>query len=135
MIQMNLQNNKRLTDLREWTYGCWGWQGRNGEGIVREFEMDIYTILCLKWITNKNLLYSTWNSAQCYVAGWMRVEFGGEWVHVYVWLSPLAVHLKLSQHYLLIGYTPIQNKNLKKNKKNAILCLGPSLNTGSCLIT
>ena len=25
-------------------------------------------------------------------------EFGGEWVHVYVWLSPFAVHLKLSQH-------------------------------------
>ena len=23
---------------------------------------------------------------------------GGEWIHVYVWLSPLAVHLKLSQH-------------------------------------
>ena len=25
-------------------------------------------------------------------------KFGGEWVHVYVWLSPFAVHLKLSQH-------------------------------------
>ena len=37
-----------------------------------------------KWVTNKDLLYSTWNSAQCYVAGWMRVEFGGEWIHVYV---------------------------------------------------
>ena len=23
--------------------------------------------------------------------------FGGEWTHVYVWLSPFAVHLKLSQ--------------------------------------
>ena len=23
---------------------------------------------------------------------------GGEWIHVYVWLSPLAVHLKLPQH-------------------------------------
>ena len=29
--------------------------------IVREFGMDIYT-LYLKWITNKDLLYSTWNS-------------------------------------------------------------------------
>ena len=25
-------------------------------------------------------------------------------MHVYVWLSPFAVHLKLSQHCLLIGY-------------------------------
>jgi len=24
-------------------------------------------------------------------------EFGGEWIHVYVWLSPYTVHLKLSQ--------------------------------------
>jgi len=57
------------------------------------------------------------------VAGWIRGEFGGERIHVYVWLSPLAVHLKLSQHYLLIGYISIQNKNLKKKKKNAILIL------------
>ena len=31
-------------------------------------------------------------------------EFGGDWIHVYVWLSPFTVHLKLSQHCLLIGY-------------------------------
>ena len=24
--------------------------------------------------------------------------FGGKWIHVSVWLSPFAVHLKLSQH-------------------------------------
>ena len=34
----------------------------------REFGMGMYTLLYLKWITNKDLLYSTWNSAQCYVA-------------------------------------------------------------------
>ena len=38
-----------------------------------EFGMDMYTLLCLKFIVNKDLLYSTWNSAQCYVtAGWER---------------------------------------------------------------
>ena len=46
------------------------------EGIVREFGMDMYTLLYLKWITNKDLLYSTGNSAQCYVAAWMGREFG-----------------------------------------------------------
>ena len=33
------------------------------------------------------------------VAAWMGGEFEGEWIHVYAWLSPFAVHLKLSQHY------------------------------------
>ena len=89
---MDLQNIKRL---KEQAYGCWGegW----GEGIVREFGVDMYTLLYFKWITNKDLLYSTWTSAQCYVAAWMGGEFGGERILVYVWLSPI-VHLKLSQH-------------------------------------
>ena len=67
-----------------------GRKGR-GKGIVREFGMDMYTLLYLKWITNKDLLYSTGNPAQCYVAAWMGGEFGGE-----SRLSPLVVHLKLS---------------------------------------
>ena len=58
--------------------------------------MDTDTPLYLKWITNKDLLYSTGNSAQCYVAAWMGGESGGERIHVYVWLSALAVHVKLS---------------------------------------
>ena len=73
-------------------------EGRIGEGIVREFGMDRYILLYLKCITNEDLLYSTGNSVQCYVAAWMGVEFGGEWIHVYVWLSPFVVHLKLLQH-------------------------------------
>ena len=54
---------------REQTYACQreGW----GEGIVREFGMDIYTLLYLKWIINKDLLYSTQNSAQImWQPGW-----------------------------------------------------------------
>ena len=34
---------------------------------VREFGIDTYTLLYLKWITNKDLLCSTGNSAQCYI--------------------------------------------------------------------
>ena len=59
--------------------------------------MDMYTLLYLKWITNKDLLYSTGNSAQGDVPGWMGGEFGGERRHAYAWLSPSAVHLKWSQ--------------------------------------
>ena len=42
--------------------------------------------------------YSTWNSVQYYMAAWMGGEFGGEWIHGYVWMSPFTVHLKLSQN-------------------------------------
>ena len=58
----------------------------------------MYTLLYLKWITNKVLLYNPGNSAQCFVAAWMGAELGGEWIHVYVRLSTVAVHLKLLQH-------------------------------------
>ena len=73
-----------------------GW----GEGIVREFGTDVFTLLYLKWITNKDLLYGycTGNSAQCYVAAWLAEGFGGEWIRVCAWLRPFAVHLKPSQH-------------------------------------
>ena len=53
--------------------------------------MDMYTLLYLKWITNKDIMYSTGNSAQRYVAAWMGGEFGAEWIRVYVWLSPFLV--------------------------------------------
>ena len=31
------------------------------------------------------------NSAQCCVAAWIGGEFGAEWIHVYVWLSPFVI--------------------------------------------
>ena len=58
--------------------------------------MDMYTLLYLKLISNMDLLYNTGNSAQCYVAAWIRGGFVGEWIHVYVWLSSFVVYLKLS---------------------------------------
>ena len=83
----------RLTDLENELMVV-GW-GRTG-GRVREFGMDMYTLLYFKWIANKDPLYSTRNSAQRYVVTWMGGEFGGEWIHVYVWHSPFTVHLRLS---------------------------------------
>ena len=88
--------------LRKQTYSCWG------EGIVGDFGKTMYTLQYSKWITNKDLLYSTWNSAQCYVPMWMGGEFEGECIHVY----PTAKSLHCSPESittLLIVYTPIQN--------------------------
>ena len=44
----------------------------------------MYTLLYLKWITTKNLLYSIQNSAQCYAPAWMGGGFGGESIHIHV---------------------------------------------------
>ena len=68
---------------------CGGW-GVWEEGTVREFGIDMYTLLYLKWTTNRDLPHSTGNSAQCFVAAWMG-ELGREWIYVYAWLSPFAV--------------------------------------------
>ena len=78
--------------LRKWNYGC------QGEGIFREFGKAMYMLLYSNWIISKVLLYSTWNPTQCYVPAQIEGEFGGEWIRVYVWLSPFAVHLKPSQY-------------------------------------
>ena len=90
---MKLITKQKETDrLRKQT------QGSQGEGIDKDFGKVMYTLLYLKWITNKNLLYSTWSSAQCYVPAWVGEGLGGKWIHVCAWLSPFTVHLKLSQH-------------------------------------
>ena len=74
----------RLTDLEnelmvaEVGDGGWG-------GTVREFGVDVYTLLYLKWITNKDLLWSRGNSAQGYVAAWMGGQSGGECIHIYIY--------------------------------------------------
>ena len=79
--------------------------------------MDMNTLLYLKGITNKDLLYSTGNSAHCYVAAWMGGEFGGEWIHIYIYMvQSLHSSPETIQHCLLISYTPMQNKFFKKSK-------------------
>ena len=54
---------------------CWGegW----GKGLVKELGMVMYTLLYLKWITNKNALLSTDSSTQCDVAAQMGGGFRG----------------------------------------------------------
>ena len=121
---MNLELKKNDTDdliyqiemdSQTWTFNLWLQGGEGDQGkIVREFGTDMYTLLHLKWITNKNLLYSTWNSAQCYMPAMMR-EFWGR--------TDACICMAESLHCspetiitLLIGYTPVQNESLKKNK-------------------
>ena len=89
---------KKQLDSQIQRMDLWLQEGWLGVGIVKECGVDMYTLLYLKWITkttttttttknkmdnNKALLYSTGNSAQCYVAAWMGGEFGGEWTVLY----------------------------------------------------
>ena len=87
MIQMNLLNRNRLTDLeKELMFAGGGW----GRGSW-EFGMDMCRLLHLEWITSRDLLYSPWNSAQrTRQPGWGEVS--GEWRRAYVRQGPLAVH-------------------------------------------
>ena len=85
-------NKMRISDSQTWraNYGCWE------EGIVREFGMDVDTLLYLKMDNQQAPMFSTGNSAQC--GSLDGRAFGGEWIHVYVWLSPFTVYPKLKQH-------------------------------------
>ena len=59
---------------------------KKGEETVREFGINMHTLLYLKWVTNKNLLYSTGNSAQLHgsLDGlWGRDLEENEYTHMY----------------------------------------------------
>ena len=62
-----------------------------GEGIVRDFHKVRYTLLYLKWITNENLLYNTWGSAQWYETACMEAGFRGEWIQT-MWCMYIMEH-------------------------------------------
>ena len=51
---------------REQMYGNQGGKVAVGGGGVMNWEIgiDIYTLICIKWITNKNLLYKKINKIQ-----------------------------------------------------------------------
>ena len=61
MVQMSQFAGQKLRHrCREWTYGHQGGKvaGGGGGGVMNwEIGIDIYTLMCTKWITNKNLLY------------------------------------------------------------------------------
>ena len=75
--------NLNLWIAREQTYGYK--VGGMGEGIVRECGINMHTaIFKMDNSQQSTILYSTGNSAQCYVAALMGGELWREWIHVYV---------------------------------------------------
>ena len=64
MVQMNWFAGQKVRHrCREQTYGHQGEEreGR-GDGVMNwEIRIDMYTLMCIKWMTNKNLLYKKIN--------------------------------------------------------------------------
>ena len=60
---------------------------RENEGA---WDEHVHTAM-FKMITNKDLQYSIWNSAQCYVAVWMGRDLAGEnaYMYMYGWIPLL----------------------------------------------
>ena len=55
-----------------------------GGRINWEIGIDIYTLLSIKKITDKDLLYSTGNCTQYSVTTYMGRESRKEWIYVYI---------------------------------------------------
>ena len=99
-----LTKQKETHRLRERHYGC---LGKDGEGTVKEFGINKYTLLYLKWRTNKDLQDSTWKSAQCCVAIWMggELEENG-YMHAYGWIPRVVIGRTDAEAETLIFWLP-----------------------------
>ena len=63
----------------------YGYQRGHMERMTNQkIGIDIYTLLCIKQITNKDLVYSTRNSTQCLVITYMDKESKNEYIYMYV---------------------------------------------------
>ena len=85
MVQMNLFTNRNTVTDIESKPMVTSWE-RGGE-INKEIGIDIYTLLYIKQIANRNLLYSTENSTQYSVIPYMGNESKTEWIYISVKFS------------------------------------------------
>ena len=85
------------------------------EGLVREFGIDIYTLLYLKWITNSRITYCRAHGTLLNVM-WQPGCEGrmGENGYMYIIVESFC-YLSETITTFLISYTPISNKKFKKD--------------------
>ena len=87
------------------------WEAQ-GEGIIREYGMDMYTLLYLKWMTNRDMLCST--GALLMLRG--SLDGRGVWGRMDTCVC-MAESLYCAAEMiktLLIGYTPMRNNKFLK---------------------
>ena len=90
----NELTKQKLTDLANEFRLC---EEQCGEGQLGSLGWTCtHCCILFKMDNQQDLLHSTWNSVECYVAAWMGGDLaGGEWIHAYAWLSPSTVHHQL----------------------------------------
>ena len=89
---------KTETDSQPQRMNLWFPGGRMGARDGQRLWDRHVHIVVFKMNNQQGPTVYTGNSSQCCVTAWMGGEFAGECMYVYVWLSPFAVSLKLSQH-------------------------------------
>ena len=102
-------------------------KGERRAGMYREFGLCIYTVLCIKWIINKNLLYTTGNSTWYSVESYMGRKSKKEGIYLCVWLIHF-VQQKLTQQHIA---TVLQLKKMKYNKTK--MKKRPGFYSSSCI--
>ena len=88
-----LQNRNRLTDIENKLMVTKGQRGGD------KVQINRYTLLYIKQMNNKDLLYSTGNYIQYLVINYKRIwKSIYVYVCVYIYVNHFAVHLKLTRH-------------------------------------
>ena len=89
-----------------------GWEGSLGENLGR--LLSRVQLFAAPWTAAHQASLSftmPWNLLRfmciesMMLSNHLQLTTGGEWIHIYVWLSPFTIHRKLSQRYLLISHT------------------------------
>ena len=89
------------------------WSGNQLPNGITKTQPSQINKYFFKSITNKDLLNSTWNSAQCYVAAWMGGEFVGR-MDTCIYMTESLPCSPETVTTLLISYAPTQNKKFKR---------------------
>ena len=99
-----LTKQKQTHRLKEWTYG---WGGGCREGMLREFGTNMYTLLYLKWMINKDIAQGTLLNAMWQPRWHRNLEKNG-YMYMYGWVTSLFTWNNHSLVCLLIGYVRLR---------------------------
>ena len=85
--------------------------------LIRSLELtDRHTLLYIKQITSKNLLYTPGNYTQCFIIAYNGKESGKEYIHIYILFQILFwIHIHVFRTYIEFIYILFLNTYIKIN--------------------
>ena len=95
-----------------------------GGGINQEFEISIHTLLCIKWITNTDLLYSTGNCTQYFVIIYIHIFkyiCTHTYINIYVCMFVCIPYVIVScssntDSFILLSFSSKEIRHISSNK-------------------